>query len=99
MTTLWKEPPVGPDYHYTFDWFSHNIPVWEQHLAHLAGRSDLRCLEIGSFEGRSAVWLLTHILTHETSRLECIECFEGVWEWEGQLVDMAEVERRFDHNM
>jgi len=40
-------------YHFSSDWFTHHIPAWEQHLAHLRGRSDLRYLEIGVYEGRS----------------------------------------------
>jgi predicted O-methyltransferase YrrM len=91
--------PVTDAETYTFDWFSHNIAVWQRHLSHLAGRPGLRGLEIGSFEGRSAVWLLRNVLTHPTARLECIEWFAGVWEWDGQVVDMAAVERRFDHNI
>ena len=93
------DPTSVAEFHYTFDWFSHNIAVWEKHLRPFAGQPDLRFLEIGSFEGRSAVWLITNILTHETSRIECIECFEGIWQWESKTVDMVEVERRFDHNM
>lgn len=33
-------------------------------------------LEVGSFEGRSAIWLLENILTHPTSHLTCIDKFE-----------------------
>lgn len=89
----------GSELRYTFDWFSRNIPLWQATLGHLAGQPGLRFLEIGTFEGRATIWLLTNILTHETATMECIECFEGVWEWESQVVDMAEVERRFEHNI
>ncbi|MFA5799798.1 MAG: class I SAM-dependent methyltransferase [Candidatus Peribacteraceae bacterium] len=58
------------------DWFTQHIPSWEEHLHHLRGLPGLHFLEIGSFEGRSAVWLLQNILTHPASRLTCIDLFE-----------------------
>ncbi len=36
----------------------------------------MQALEVGSFEGRSAVWLLDNLLTHEGSHLTCIDAFE-----------------------
>ena len=56
---------------YTYDWFSQHVPYWNRLLEPLKGQPDLRFLEIGSFEGRSACWLLRNILTHETSMLTC----------------------------
>ena len=63
-------------YYYTADWFSGAIPVWEQILKHL---KDTPCsvLEIGSYQGRSAVWLLENILTHDDARITCVDTFEG----------------------
>lgn len=80
-----------PRYRITQDWFSHNVASWESVLAPLRGKPDVRCLEIGSFEGLSACWLLENVLTHETSRLVCIDPFDGP----GQL----QAERHFDHNV
>ena len=57
------------------DWFSRNIPYWTHWLAHLRGMPDVHALEIGSFEGRSAVWLLENILTNSTSTLRCVDPF------------------------
>ena len=36
------------------DWFSHNINIWKNYLTKL---KEIRYLEIGSFEGRSAVFM------------------------------------------
>lgn len=58
-------------YNFTDDWFSHNIPNFEKYLSPYKGIKS-RFLEIGSYEGRSAVWMLENILT-EDSRLICIE--------------------------
>ena len=59
------------------DWFSHHIPVWEVVLAEFVGQRGLRFLEVGSFEGRSAVWMLEHVLTDRSSSLMCVDSFEG----------------------
>jgi len=72
---------------YTSDWFSHYIPVWARFVGPLAGRP-LQALEVGSYEGRSAVWLLENLLTHPDSRLNCVD----LWE-------CAEVQKRFRSNI
>lgn len=61
------------NYEFTRDWFTHNIPTWNQHLLSLAHTPHLNVLEIGSYEGRSACWFLDHLLTHPTSQLTCID--------------------------
>jgi len=60
------------------DWFSHNVPVWlpiitelKQGLSHAP-----RALEIGSWEGRSASFLLQNLCNAETSLLVCIDHFD-----------------------
>lgn len=62
-------------YQFTEDWFNSNIDVWRQVLADLTGRPHLRYLEIGLFEGRSALWMAENVLTHETSRITGIDPF------------------------
>ncbi|HEY8944041.1 MAG TPA: class I SAM-dependent methyltransferase [Polyangiaceae bacterium] len=82
---------LHPRYHVTQDWFTPNVPIWREVLGPFRNRPDVRCLEIGSFEGLSACWLLEHILVHETSRIVCIDPFDAP----GQL----QAERCFDHNV
>jgi predicted O-methyltransferase YrrM len=74
-------PPGGRDYrgdyHFTQDWFSGAIPVWESVLAPYKGRPSVQYLEVGLYEGRSAVWMLENVLTHPTSHLTGIDVFQG----------------------
>ncbi|MEJ7595950.1 MAG: class I SAM-dependent methyltransferase [Planctomycetaceae bacterium] len=72
---------------FTSDWFSHNIPVWSQYVVPLAVQP-LQILEIGSHEGRSAVWMLENIVTDPESRLSCVDLWES-----------REVRRRFRANI
>jgi predicted O-methyltransferase YrrM len=80
-----------PRFRVTQDWFSNNAGTWNQVLRPLAGRPRTRALEIGSFEGMSACFLLEQVLTHETSSLVCIDPFDAP----GQL----QAERNFDFNI
>lgn len=68
------------DYIFTHDWFTHNIPVWTEHLRRFVN-VEVNALEIGSFEGMSTCWFLDYILTHPNAQLTCIdlyfqECFD-----------------------
>lgn len=68
----WKQCSQN-DYFFTQDIFSYRIPFWETHLKHLGELEEIQVLEIGSYEGMSACWLLDLILTHPNDRLICIE--------------------------
>jgi predicted O-methyltransferase YrrM len=65
------------NYIFTVDWFSYNIQIWTHYLNEFKNKSNLHFLEIGSFQGRSTVWLLENILTDDTSAITCIDTFEG----------------------
>jgi len=58
---------------FTSDWVSHHAPVWQELLADVVGKPGALGLEIGVFEGRSALWWLENILTGEGARLKAIE--------------------------
>jgi len=61
---------------YSTNWFDHNVPHWERWLGSLRGQRGLRALEIGSFEGRSTVWLLENILTAADATIDCVDLFQ-----------------------
>jgi tetratricopeptide (TPR) repeat protein len=63
------------NYQFTHDWFTHNVSTWEIHLKPFAHYPNVHALEIGSFEGMSACWLLDHVLTHPSAKLTCIDLF------------------------
>ena len=85
------------EYEFTQDWFSWGPPVWEQLIPHLSGEACNReFLEIGSFEGRSAVWIVENIM-QDGDILGCIDTWEG-GEEHGEE-DMGTVKERFDHNI
>ncbi|MBD2088996.1 tetratricopeptide repeat protein [Microcoleus sp. FACHB-1515] len=67
----WQQ--VDRSYRFTYNWFTHNLLHWWPLLQPYVNQPDLRFLEVGSFEGMSACWLLDHILTHPSARLTTID--------------------------
>lgn len=87
-------------YQFSQDWFSRNLAIWQENLSFLSHQPNLNLLEIGSWEGRSTCWLLSHILTHPTSQMICIDTFEGGGGTYFEAGDRQEsIEARFDHNI
>jgi predicted O-methyltransferase YrrM len=60
---------------FTHDYCTPHISTWEKILMPYKGKAYVRFLEVGSFEGRSACWMLQNILTHPTATLTCIDPF------------------------
>jgi len=88
LQSLAQQLAHSQQYSFTADWMSDRTEDWRQDFAKFAGRPGIRMLEIGSYEGRSAVWFLENILTHQDSRLVCIDGFFD-----------PRREMRFDHNV
>lgn len=53
-------------------WSKQREQVFEEMLAGYRGRK-AQFLEIGSFEGASALWVLANVLTHSESSLTCVD--------------------------
>ena len=92
---------TGPQYEFTRDWFSQNVPVWRQIISK---DKPTKILEIGSFEGRSNCWIIEMCTEHSQSDIEvyCVDTWEGGIEHQkgGQIeTQMSEVEQRFDRNI
>jgi predicted O-methyltransferase YrrM len=83
------------DYKFTQDWFSHNIPVWEQLKGLLPQGEERGFLEIGSFEGRSMVWTVENMM-QDGDEIYCIDTWEGSEEHSAETVQG--IEDRFNHN-
>lgn len=81
------------------DWFTPHIPLWERLLRGFVGKPDMHFLEVGSFEGRSAVWMLQSILTHPSARLTCIDTFAFHPADYAHDIPVVDLGARFDQNM
>ena len=84
------------EYKFTKDWFNWAPEVWMQLTPMLSGEAGKRTfIEIGSFEGRSTVWIAENMM-QDGDWIVCIDTWEGGEEHSAE--DMAAVEARFDHN-
>lgn len=72
---------------FTSDWHSYTIPVWEKVVLPAVPAGRRRFLELGSHEGRSAVWLIENGMK-EGDELTCVD----LWRSE-------QAERLFDENV
>jgi len=97
--TRYENQLILKGYHFTQDWFSGNILIWEQYLKHFINIPTLNVLEIGSWEGRSTCWLLDNIMTHEHNTITCIDTFEGSVEHRYGHSYIQSLEGRFDFNI
>ena len=82
------------EYKFTQDWFNWAPEVWKQLVPHLPERKSF--LEIGSFEGRSAVWIIENMM-NPGDWIDCVDTWEG-GEEHGEE-DMGSVEERFKYNV
>jgi tetratricopeptide (TPR) repeat protein len=62
------------NYQFQYDWFTHNLPIWQQQLQPWYARA-IQVLEIGSFEGMATCWLLDYVLTHPNAGITCIDLY------------------------
>jgi predicted O-methyltransferase YrrM len=96
-----QDPESPQDYEFTSDWFSRSIDAWRRIFAARTALSQI--LEIGSYEGRSAVWIIENLLSGAGGTLTAIDTWEeGVAEdapLEQDRSAMTSVEARFDRNI
>ncbi len=81
-------------YDFSNSWFDDCArPVWKDFIPRLKPK---RVLEIGSYEGASACFLIDTVCQHQALELHCVDTWEGSAEHAG--TDMAAVKARFTAN-
>jgi len=81
---------------FTNTWFDGSIELWVELLSPLkALERPVAMLEVGSWEGRSTLFLLGYF---PEGKLTAVDTWEGGAEHR-QLADLDALERRFDHNL
>ena len=81
------------------NWFLGNQTEkdFEKLLEEFKGKPNLEFLEIGSFCGNSSAWMMQNILTHPSSKLTCVD------PWNGNVAheefDFSDVEAAFDQQV
>jgi len=84
------------------DWFTENIPTWLMAFqkSNYDRNSKLNCLEIGSWQGLSAVFILNYF---KKAKLMCVDTWEGADEHKSLDMiskdELSKVETIFDSNL
>ena len=87
-------------YTFTHDYFSANIPAWTRWFAERITAAPIVCLEIGSWQGGSATWLLDRVVGPRGGWLTCIDTFQGSSEHAAWLGGIGTtLEDLFDRNI
>jgi predicted O-methyltransferase YrrM len=95
----WEESERN-GYGFLNDYFSPVIPRWSKWFAERITATPINALEIGSWQGGSATWLLDKIISRRGGRLTCIDTFEGSSEHAGWIGDLGDrIEEIFDRNI
>lgn len=81
---------------FKFDWWERNVPAfeWLTEVTKISEKTPVSLLEVGSFEGRSALWFANNWLGHPESSLVCIDSWGGGREH--QDLNMQEIEATWD---
>ena len=80
---------------FTTTWFDTVQPVWEKFVPALDAT---RVLEVGSYEGASACYLIRKLAAKAALEIHCVDTWAGSVEFEGADIDMEAVEGRFHRN-
>ena len=84
------------------DWFTGSILTWLRAIdsSDLRNKNKIRCLEVGSWQGLSAFFLLSEL---PNAHLVCVDTWEGADEHKGSTATtatiLASVEATFDANL
>lgn len=73
------------------NWFESQRANFEEQLTYLAGKPNLKFLQIGAYTGDASVWLCENILTDPTSRLTDVDTWAGSGEEEHKDIDFDKV--------
>ncbi|MBI3870214.1 MAG: class I SAM-dependent methyltransferase [Verrucomicrobia bacterium] len=89
-----RSPLSDPRYVFSTAWFDAHVPAWDRVIGQLQPK---RVLEIGSYEGKSACYLIERISSVDSLELHCVDTWEG--SIENDPAGMPAVESRFDQNI
>ena len=88
-----KTPSVAGEYQFSNEWFTPNQPIWNMILPQISPK---KFLEIGSWEGRSACWIINKFAKIHDIEVHCIDSWEG--SNDDAHIDRAEVARQLKEN-
>jgi predicted O-methyltransferase YrrM len=64
-------------YVFTHDYFAGHIPTWQCWFDTTIQQRPIRILEVGSWQGGSALWLLDQVIAERGGSITCVDTWEG----------------------
>jgi len=84
-------------YNFTTNWFNNTAKTnWDHLIPEIRPK---KILEVGSFEGMSACYLIEKLSGFQDIEIYCIDTWEGSMEHIRDNLDMTDAEQNFDHNI
>lgn len=80
---------------FTASWVDRHLDNFDKHLSSFKDKDNLTFLEIGSYEGKSAIYMVEKFLTGKNSKIVCVDPFIFTYEYRK---DFPNYEERFDSN-
>jgi hypothetical protein len=85
---------------FSVDWFWPRIASWKEHVVpRLQGVSSARWLEIGVYEGKSALWTLDNVLCGPDAKIYCLDPFDPELPYLSLWAPNVNYETVFDANV
>ena len=81
------------------NWFSYVYPNFRDFLFDLAGKENLRFLQLGVFTGDASVWMLDNILTGADCQLHDVDTWEGSDEPAHDVMDFDDVYKTYKNKV
>jgi predicted O-methyltransferase YrrM len=78
------------------NWFEGQQYNFENHLLHLAGKPDLKFLQIGVYTGDASIWLCENVLRNKTSFLYDVDTWAGSDESEHSQINFDKVFKYYE---
>jgi predicted O-methyltransferase YrrM len=82
---------------FTNNWFGDNSVSWNAYTNGLKDLPNKRCLEVGSFEGRSTLYLAKNYCNGENSYIDSVDTWNGSMEHSG--AEKNDLYSRFTYNL
>lgn len=96
MVSKTKDQAIKGKFEFTQSWFRHVKPIWDIWVPQL---KPSKILEIGSYEGMSACYLIDKCTQWHDVEIHCIDTWDGGAEHKLVEIDMFSVQGRFDNNI
>ncbi|MFK7974059.1 MAG: hypothetical protein AB8B66_04290 [Rickettsiaceae bacterium] len=82
---------------FSSDWFSDNIKHWNKYKKSFENKKEVRCLEVGSYEGRSTLYIVENYCKNKDSVIYAIDTCLGSMEHDSEYE--KDLYQRFTYNL